>query len=127
MPDRTVHDYVDDEVRTNKNGNEVRDGFLLNGERYEFDFGACSGGGWIQYDTKQDASYFGVWVNVGERLTFTFAEGDTSLVTCPTLESFRAELASMQEFYGDPPPMAVGFDLDGTRTEYYDEKARPVV
>jgi hypothetical protein len=123
----TVYDYVNDEERTNKHGNKVCDGFLLNGERYEFDFGPCSGGGWIQYDTKQDAPYFGIWVNVEERLVFTFAEGDTSLVTCPTVESFRAELASMQEFYGDPPPMAIVFSEDGTRTEYYDENARPVV
>jgi len=127
MSGKTVRDYVTDEVRPNERGNRVRDGFAFNTERYEFDFGACSGEGWIQYDTKQDAHYFGVWVNVEERLVFTFAEGDTSLVTCPTVESFRAELASMQAFYGDPPPMAVGFDLDGTRTEYYDENARPVV
>jgi len=88
--------------------------------RYFFDGGECAT--WTQYDTSQDAWYFGVWVDVETRTILTYAEGDVSRVVCPTVETLRAELASMADFYGDPPPMAIGYDLDGTRTEYYDER-----
>ena len=119
-------------VETNGRGNEIyRDedadkmiGKRRGEDRYYYDFEAL-GKDWKQYDTKQDASYFGVWVNVAERKTFTYAEGDRTLVVCPTPESFAAELADAERFYGDPPPMAISFDMDGTRAEYYD--VRPAV
>lgn len=111
------------EAETDANGNTVARSFLMYGERYHFDCGECAGEDWQQYDTKQDASYFGVWVNVEKRKIVTFAEGDVTRMTCPDAEHLRAELASMAEFYGPPPPAAVAFDTDGTRTEYFD--ARP--
>lgn len=92
-------------------------------DRYVYDFKLCTPAlGWKQFDTKQDAHYFGFWVNVEQRLTFTYCEGDRTLVECPDIEHLRAELADATEFYGDPPPMAVAFGLDGTRTEYYDTR-----
>ena len=88
--------------------------------RYHFDFGdgfaelnlptGKGKGGWEQYDTDQDANYFGVWVNTSTRQVLTYAEGDIDLVTCHTIETFRAELASMAEFYGDPPPAFISID-----------------
>ncbi len=113
--------------RTNGFGNVIHDSFHLNRERYYYDqklvFGKASG--WVQYDTDQDASYFGVWVNVGRREIVTFAEGDESLAVCPTAESFRDEINAMAEFYGDPPPAFRSLDTEtGQVTEYYDE--RPV-
>ncbi len=111
----------------NARGNVISRGFHPCSDRYRYDFGICSREkGWIQYDTSQDASYFGVWVNVKYRQTFTYCEGDTTLVDCPTVESFRAELESMEEFYGDPPPMALVIDDNGV-TQVYDEQARPMV
>ncbi len=108
---------------TNERGNQVTRSFLLQADRYLFDFQVCSSAkGWKQFDTKQDASYFGIWVHSGTRRIVTFAEGDLSTVTCPTVESFQAELASMATFYGPPPPAAIRYDADGTRTEYYDER-----
>jgi len=106
---------------TNKRGNEVKRGFRP-GDRYYYDAKLSAGKGWIQYDTSQDAPYFGVWVHPGRREIFTYCEGDTTLVSCPTAESFQAELADMAEFYGAPPPMAVSIRDDGTRVEYYDER-----
>jgi hypothetical protein len=110
----------------NERGNDVyrdQDADKLIGgrgeDRYFYDFEAL-GAGWKQYDTKQDASYFGVWVNVEERKTFTYAEGDRTLVVCPTLDSFKAELADAERFYGPPPPMARAIDMEGRITEYYD-------
>lgn len=78
--------------------------------------------GWKQYDTNQDASYFGVWVNVPERKVFSYTEGDRCLVVCPTLESFRAELEDMERFYGPLPHFATAFDADGTVTKFYDPR-----
>ncbi|KKK75288.1 hypothetical protein LCGC14_2875210, partial [marine sediment metagenome] len=77
------------------------------GERYYWDFGPCGPGTtWKQYDTNQDAWYFGVWVHPEKRLVLTYAEGDLSLVECPSVETFKAELAAMEKRYGDPPPAA---------------------
>lgn len=92
--------------------------------RYLFDGDICKPSeGWKQYDTDQDAWYFGVWVQTEARWILTYAEGDLSLVQCPTAESFKAELASMAKFYGDPPPAWTVIDTDaGTLTKYFDER-----
>lgn len=95
-------------------------------ERYQFDFHLCTKKeGWCQYDTSQDAWYFGVWVHPGKRVILTYAEGDITVVKCPTDESYHAELKHMAEFYGPPPPAFVTIDIPSAkRTEYYSE--RPV-
>jgi len=111
------------EQETNRNGSVVKRAFVHDGDRYKYDFGdrlPDGGCGWIQYDTRQDAWYFGVWVNPETRQIMTYAEGDETLVTAPTEEAFQAELADMAEFYGDPPPAMIVYDLEGTRTEVYD-------
>jgi len=115
-------------TRMNNRGNTVKSTFL-SADRYLFDFRLCPvSQGWIQYDTNQDAWYFGVWVNVERRKVVTYAEGDIYLVECSSLDTFRKELADMQDFYGDPPPMAIVFDLDKkTMTKVYDKNARPKV
>lgn len=39
-------------------------GFECMSDRYKYDFRLCtSANGWAQLDTKQDASYFGNWIN----------------------------------------------------------------
>ena len=95
-------------------------------DRYRWDFKVCTKAkGWRQYDTKQDAWYFGVWVHAEKRLILTYAEGDVTVVKCPTEESYHAELKHMAEFYGAPPPAFVTIDYpSGKRTEFYD--TRPV-
>jgi len=118
---------TDPETRMNKRGNTVSSwGYetrALAEERYYWDFGPCSAAnGWVQYDTKQDASYFGVWVHVGTRRTLTYCEGDLSLVECPAEDSFKAELAHMAEFYGEPPPALKVIHADGSRTDIYCER-----
>jgi hypothetical protein len=111
------------EPRTNERGNKLVAGFLLHADRYQFDFTHCTPAkGWKQYNTSQDASYFGVWVNLELRETVTYCEGDLSVVRCEDDAHLKAELDSMAEFYGDPPPMAVAYDADGTETEYYDPR-----
>jgi len=95
------------------------------GERYGYDFKYLRPPDWKQFDTHQDASYFGMWVNIEKRMTFTYCEGDRTLVVCPDAEHLRAELKDAEEFYGPPPPMAIAIDADGKRTDYYD--TRPTV
>jgi len=93
-------------------------------DRYFFDFERCTASeGWKQYDTDQDASYFGVWVHREKKVIVTYAEGDVSEVRCENAEQFRDELKAMADCYGPPPPSCVGYDMDGTRTEYYDTDA----
>ncbi len=110
-------------MEINERGNTIERGFELYSDRYKYDFRICTAEkGWKQYDTAQDASYFGIWVNVQERKIFTYAEGDTTLITCPTIESLRAELESMAKFYGDPPPAWIVYDTAGNRTDIYDTR-----
>jgi len=94
--------------------------------RYVYDYGLRvydkDTSGWKQYDTFEDAWYFGCWVHVEERKIFTYAEGDRTLVVCPTAESFQEELEVMADFYGEPPPAFVAINTDGEITEYYDQR-----
>jgi len=116
------------ETWTNDRGNKVTNRFVgPNCSRYVYDTGICaSNKGWKQYDTHQDAWYFGVWVHIEDKKVLTFAEGDEVLVECLTIESFRAELLSMAKSYGDPPPAFVVLDLENNVvTKVYDE--RPTV
>ena len=110
-------------IETNKRGNLIERGFHCMRNRYYYDFGDLKpSNGWKQYDTSQDASYFGIWVNINKRQTFTFCEGDTTLVICPDDKSLQAELDDMARCYGDPPPAFVGIDNTGQVTHYFDER-----
>ena len=57
--------------------------------------------GWEQFDTDQDAAYFGVWVNKSKFLTLTYAEGDWTLVECHDKDHFNAEVLDAIKFYGE--------------------------
>ena len=98
------------EGRRNERGNLVLES-LAGGERYVWD-SVLMPSGWEQYDTTSDAAYFGVWVHLEDRATFCFAEGDLILVLCDSDEAFEAELDSMADFYGRPPPFATVIDLE---------------
>jgi len=108
-------DYTDE---VNARGNIVERLFKST-ERYEFDEKLT---GWVQYDTDQDAHYFGVWVNKAKRKTFTYCEGDITAVTCPTEESFQAEIEDLNRFYGPPPPAWRLIDNQGNVTHVFDKK-----
>ncbi len=110
-------------AEVNKRGNTIYRSFRPT-ERYQFDFKLCTKEkGWKQFDTSQDAWYFGVWVHPEKRLIITYAEGDISAVKCSTKESYHAELKDMAEFYGPPPPAFVTVDYpSGQITKYYDER-----
>lgn len=85
----------------NKNGNTVHR-FWADAERYLVDFaGDFHEEHWEQYDTDQDAAYFGVWVNKHSLRILTYAEGDWTLVSCLDNDLYNAEIRSMNEFYGE--------------------------
>ncbi|RSM21241.1 hypothetical protein C5B76_22015 [Aeromonas salmonicida] len=66
--------------------------------------------GWQQYDTVEDAWYFGIWIHTEKLETFTYAEGDTSHVIAPNVEAFRAELARLYQYHPQAPAF-IAIDL----------------
>jgi len=89
------------EEETNARGNRVRRAFART-ERYVIDAAEdFAAEGWEQFDTDQDAPYFGFWVNARRRETLTYAEGDWIHVACPTAASYNAEIADAIAFYAE--------------------------
>ncbi len=108
-------------METNKRGNQVERSWLPT-ERYRWDFSEkFTSAGWEQYDTDQDAWYFGVWINKKLLQTQSYAEGDITLVKCPDVAHFNAEIKSMNEFYGEGF-VAKTIDHDGQRTVYRQDR-----
>lgn len=90
--------------------------------RYHYDDRLTASAGWQQYDTEQDAWYFGIWINPVKLETFTYAEGDTSHVIAPSIEAFRAELVRLYEYHPQAPAF-VSIDVEaGSITHHYDAK-----
>lgn len=111
--------------RANERGNQIYSEFVGSCDRLHFDFEECkSEDGWRQYDTEQDVWYFGIWVHIEKRTIVTYAEGDLSVVLCPTVESLRAELESMEKFYGPTPVSTILIDKDGNQTHLIDERPK---
>ena len=109
-------------TRSNPRGNTIHDAFAP-GDRLEVDFADdFQSSGWLQYDTSQDASYFGVWVNLRERLILTYAEGDWSLVVCLDDTHYNAEIADANAFYGEGF-VAKGIDEHGVVTVFRQDRA----
>jgi len=78
--------------------------------------------GWQQYDTDQDAWYFGIWINTEQLETFTYAEGDTSHVIAPSVEAFRAELARLYQYHPQAPAF-ISIDPEaGVVTHHFETK-----
>ena len=66
-------------------------GFDVMGDRYRYDFRKCtSKDGWAQLDTRQDASYFGNWINPLTLKLQSYCEGDTTITDCTDEADFIA-------------------------------------
>lgn len=62
-------------------------------DRYIYDFKlATADRGWAQLDTRQDASYYGNWVNPLTRELFSYCEGDTTHTVCADDAEFITEV-----------------------------------
>ena len=92
-------------------------------ERYLVDFAeGFTEEGWQQFDTDQDASYFGQWVNPRLRLTLAYCEGDWTLVECPSDETYNREIERLCEFFGEGRIcLAIG---DDGATEYRQDRSQ---
>ena len=75
---------------------------FLPSERYVIDFDPLFGvEGWQQFDTNQDAHYFGCWVNPRTRMVLTYAEGDWSLEVAPSDDLYLEAVGRLVSFYGE--------------------------
>ncbi len=113
----TVRLFTDTETETNKRGNAVkRINFSAN--RYIIDFADdFRAEGWEQFDTDQDAEYFGFWINKATRQTLTYCEGDWIFVQCPDDARFNAEIEDAIRFFGEGF-IAMALEANGAKTTY---------
>ena len=59
------------------------------GDRYRYDFKLCHfRDGWAQLDTKQDAWYYGNWINPLTLRLCSYAEGDVVVTECADAAEF---------------------------------------
>ncbi|MGY3947268.1 hypothetical protein BJP24_15480 [Aeromonas allosaccharophila] len=80
--------------------------------------------GWQQYDTEEDAWYFGIWIHAEMLETFTYADGDTNHVTAPNIEAFRSELARLYKYHPQAPAF-ISIDQDaGVVTHHFEAKPK---
>lgn len=80
-------------------------------DRYLYDFKVCTTQkGWAQFDTAQDASYFGNWINPTRREWFSYTEGDTTLIRCATDEEFTTYVRETFQWYVDHDGKRPGID-----------------
>jgi hypothetical protein len=70
---------------------KITRGHDIMGDRYKYDFRLCHyKQGWAQLDTRQDASYFGQWINPLSLKLFSYVEGDKTLTDCEDEADFIA-------------------------------------
>lgn len=76
--------------------------FLLHTDRYRFDLGACKvDNGYAQFDTSQDASYYGNWVNPFSFKLVCYCEGDLTVQICDDQDEFVSKVRGMVEWNGE--------------------------
>lgn len=72
------------------------------GDRYSFDFKKCvPSDGWAQLDTKQDASYYGNWVNPLKLELLSYCEGDITHTQCETETEFVRTLTATIQWHAE--------------------------
>jgi len=109
------------EQTTNRLGNRMFQIFRP-ADRYVIDFATdFFTEGWQQFDTDQDASYFGVWMNPHMRYVLTYAEGDWTLVYCQNKNQYNAEVRSAIDFF-EEGQIAVAIDREGKVTRYSQDR-----
>ena len=96
--------FKDEPVEENQNGNNIVRAFFSYrfNPSHQVSLNFAEGfnkDGWEQFETGQEAPYFGVWINYKELKTLTYAEGDWSLVTCESDTKYIDECYSMRAFY----------------------------
>ncbi len=68
--------------------------FVEGSDRYAFDFNLCSSDkGWAQFDHRNDAFYYGCWINPVKRKFMRYCEGDVTEITFDNNEEMAAYAA----------------------------------
>ncbi len=73
--------------------------FLQDGSRYMFDE-ALIGRGYHQLDSRQDAAYFGTWINPETLKLVEYAEGDVTAIQFDSSEEFIGWATERQDIMG---------------------------
>ena len=85
--------------------------FLLDGDRYYFDFGECSHHlGYAQVDTSQDAPYFGIWTNPTTLTTVSYVEGDVYRNIAESVDEYIAFIRELKADYEAMGTKIIGID-----------------
>ena len=101
VADALAHNGWTQREQLNDRGNQTIDMFWDH-ERYHVDFADdFKEEGWEQFDTDQDAHYFGVWVNKSKLMTLTYAEGDWTLRVCKDKDTYNKEIEDCIKFYDE--------------------------
>lgn len=109
-----------DRPEKNRRGNDIYHRWLpVN--RYFFDR-ILMNKGFKQFDTAQDASYFGVWVSPEQLCSVSYVEGDVIVVCCQDKEHYNAEIKACIDCY-EPGTIAVCIDETGERTVYRQDRS----
>ena len=96
--------------------------FVGNSDRYYYDEKLCFNGDYEQFDTDQDAWYFGVWVNKKTMTIVIYAEGDETTIQCENAEEYNSEIKKLCEFHKETRYAAV-IDESGNQTNFYQNRA----
>jgi hypothetical protein len=76
----------------------IRD-FIVDGDRYEFDFKLCTvAKGYGQIDTEQDCWYYGCWASPERLQIVSYSEGDVMVTTCSNPAEFAQEIRKLVEW-----------------------------
>jgi len=94
--------------------------FLGNTERYYFDNKCRPSDGWCQFDTRQDASYFGQWTNPLTLEFISFCEGDCTRIHCEDAAEYTAYMQETIAFYEDSF-MHIDVGISGNRQDLLDK------
>ena len=88
-----------DSTASGRSGCDVRT-IIHEVDRYIVDFATdFQSEGWQQFDTDQDAAYFGVWINPRTFQVLTYAEGDWTLIDCHDRDRYRVEVQRLIDFH----------------------------
>ena len=80
----------------------TRQDIYVGGNRYRYDFRLCRySDGWLQIDSYQDASYYGHWLHLSQRIFIGFAEGDEYVITFDSVDEMCTYVRDWIEYERD--------------------------
>lgn len=72
--------------------------WFMDADRYVFDMNLCPySKGWAQLDSRQDASYYGHWINAEKRQIVSYCEGDVTKITFDNDDEMVAWVQSFKD------------------------------